>query len=617
MIVSHLHSPKSTVHSWEAWFSVSIALFLLVGLALRMASTDLLAMACLTLLALAQSLGETLAGETSLPNVNQLVAGFGNPALVTVGLLFVVVTGLELTGATDLVTGWLLKRPRGLLDAQTRLLTPVAALSAFLNNTPMVAAMLPVVADLSKRTNLPGSRFFLPLSYAAILGGMCTTIGTSTNLLVNSKIAELGGVAGYEPIGFFAPGWVGLPATLVGLAYILGLSRFLLPDRRPAVSPQDDPRQYTVEMSVTPGGPLVGKTIEDAGLRHLPGLYLAEIQRNGDSLPAVAPSERLHAGDLLLFVGMLESVVDLQKVRGLSTGSNQGSKLNVPAWNRKMVEAVVSSRCPLVGKSIRAGRFRTHYGAAVIAVARGGERIRKKIGDVVLEPGDVLLLEASPQFVQNRRESRDFFLVSAIDNAAIRRPERAWIGLAVLLAMVAMAATGTMDILTAALAAGLAMIVFRCCTMGEARRSVDWSILLVIGAALGIAAALEKTGAAAALARGFVEIAGDSPFLALAAVFLATMVCTEMITNNAAALLMFPIGWETALSLGSNPIAFAVAVMIAASAGFSTPFGYQTNLMVFGPGGYRFGDYLRFGIPLNLLVFVVSMIVIPLVWPLH
>lgn len=595
--------------SWEAWFSLSIALFLLLGLALRIASTDLLAMGSLALLAVVSN----LSGSPLLPNVAELVAGFGNPALVTVGLLFAVVAGLELTGGTDLATSWLLRRPRNLLDAQIRLLAPVATLSAFLNNTPIVAAMLPVVADLGKRTGLPNSRFFLPLSYTAILGGMCTTIGTSTNLLINSEIVEQGG----EPLSFFGPGWVGLPATLLGLAYMFLASRYLLPDRRPAVSPHDDPRQYTVEMTVVPGGPLVGQTIEDAGLRHLPGLYLAEIQRNGDSLPAVAPTERLMAGDLLLFVGMLDSVVDLQKTRGLSTGTDQARKLNVPAWSRKMVEAVVSSRCPLVGKSIRAGRFRTHYGAAVIAVARGNQRVAGKIGDVVLEPGDVLLLEASPQFMQHRRESRDFFLVSAIDNAPVRRPERVWISLAILLAMVLLAATGTLDILAAALAAALAMILFRCCTMVEARRSVDWSILLVIGAALGIGGALDRSGAAAAVAHGLLNVAGANPLLALAAVYLATMLCTEMITNNAAALLMFPIGWEAAVSLGANPIAFSVAVMIAASAGFSTPFGYQTNLMVFGPGGYRFSDFLRFGVPLNLLVFLVAMVVIPLVWTLR
>lgn len=594
--------------TWEPWFALLVASMLLVGLALRWASTDLLAIACLAVLILTQN----LTGTPFLPKTDQMVAGFGNPALVTVGILFAVVAGLELTGATDLATAWLLRRPKGLVDAQLRLLTPVAVLSAFLNNTPIVAAMLPVVSDLCKRTRLPASRFFLPLSYAAILGGMCTTIGTSTNLLVNSKIAE----KNIAEVGFFEPGWVGLPVTLVGLLYMILAGRFLLPNRKPVVSPQDDPRRYTVEMSVAEGGPLVNQTIENAGLRHLPGLYLAEIQREGDSLPAVAPTEKLQAGDLLLFVGMLDSVVDLQKIRGLMAGDDQARKLNVPAWHRKLVEAVVSSRCPMLNKTIREARFRTHYGAAVIAVARGGERIEGKIGDVRLQAGDVLLLEATPQFITRRRESSDFFLVSTVDQASVRRHDKAWLGLGILLVMVTLAATETLNILTAALAAALAMIATRCCTMIEARRSVDWSVLLVIGSALGIGAALDISGAAARIANGLLSLAGDNPLFALAAVYLATMICTELITNNAAALLMFPIAWNTAETLEANPITFSLAVMIAASAAFSTPFGYQTNLMVFGPGGYRMSDYLKFGLPLNIIVFIVAMIIIPLVWPL-
>jgi di/tricarboxylate transporter len=270
----------------------------------------------------------------------------------------------------------------------------------------------------------------------------------------------------------------------------------------------------------------------------------------------------------------------------------------------------------MIGKSIRESRFRTYYGAAVLAVARGQRRISGKIGDVVLEPGDVLLLEASPQFVRNRRRSGDFFLVSTLEHAAVRRPERVWMGLGILVAMVGLAALQVLSILTASLCGALAMIATRCCTMTEARRSIDWSILLVIGAALGIGAALDKSGAAAAIAEGLLGVAGQNELWALAAVYLATMLCTELITNNAAAVLMFPIGWQTAIGLEANPLAFAVAVMMSASAGFSTPFGYQTNLMVYGPGGYRLSDYVRFGLPLNILVFVVSMVIIPRVWPL-
>ncbi len=592
---------------WEAWLTVSMAISLLLALALRIAATDMLAITCLGVLMLAQN----LSGTEQLPSPRDAVIGFGNEGLITVALLFAVVAGLELTGGTELATSWLLKRARTLAGAQLLLLSPVAVLSAFLNNTPVVAALLPVVNDLSKRVGTSPSQLLLPLSYMAILGGMCTLIGTSTNLLVQGLVIEQGAA----PLGFFAPAAVGIPVTILGLAYILIASRWLLPNRRPAVSSKDDPRQYTVEMVVTPGGALVGQTIEAAGLRHLPGLYLAEIEREHERLTAVSPTERLCAGDVLVLVGMLESVVDLQKIRGLSPPDDQARKLGMPAWHRRLVEAVVSSRCQLLGQTIREGRFRTHYGAAVIAVARGDRRLPGKLGDVRLEVGDVLLLEASPTFLEQRAQSHEFFLVSNVPGGAVRRPERAWLALGVLVTMVLAATLTPLSIVTAALLACIAMIVFCCCTADEARQSIDWSVLIVIGAALGIGKALEQSGAAQAIAGGLLTLASGDPLLSLAAIYLATMLCTEMITNNAAAVLMFSIAWKTSLALGVSPLPFVMAVMIAASASFSTPFGYQTNLMVYGLGGYRMTDYLRFGLPMNLLVFLTAMLIIPQVWP--
>ncbi len=591
---------------WEAWLTLSVAASLLLGLSLRIASTDLLAIACLGVLILAQS----LTGTPRLPDSTSAVAGFGNEGLVTIGLLFAVVAGLELTGGTELATGWLLKRARTLVGAQLLLLTPVAILSAFLNNTPVVAAMLPAVNDLAKRVRATSSQLLLPLSYATILGGMCTLIGTSTNLLVQGKIVQ----EGLPPLGFFAPAAVGIPATVLGIVYMVLTSRWLLPARSPAVSAGDDPRQYTVEMMVKPGGALVGQTIEAAGLRHLSGLFLVEIQREDDVLTAVGPSERLRPGDLLVLVGILESVVDLQKIRGLTPADNQARKLGSPAWQRKLVEAVVSSRCSLLGKTIREGRFRTNYGAAVIAVARGDKRLPGKLGDVRLEVGDVLLLEASPTFLEKSSQSHDFFLVSDVPGGVIRRPERAWVSLAVLVAMVLAATLTPISILTAALLAAVAMIALRCCTSEEARQAIDWSVLIVVGAAIGIGESLRQSGGAAAIAGFLLDLAGGNPLWSLAAVYLATMLCTEMITNNAAAVLMFPIGMKASIALDVSPYPFILAVMIAASASFSTPFGYQTNMMVYGLGGYRMTDYLRFGLPLNVLLFVLAMLIIPLVW---
>jgi di/tricarboxylate transporter len=592
---------------WEAWLTIAVALSLLASLALRVAATDLLAISCLAVLIVVQA----VTGTPNLPTPEAAVLGFGNSGLITVALLFAVVAGLDYTGGTELATGWLLRKAKTLRSAQVRLLLPVAGMSAFLNNTPVVAAMLPVVDDLSKRIPGSQSRLLLPLSYATILGGMCTLIGTSTNLLVSGEYTKETG----KTLDFFAPIWVGLPVTVIGVAYMIFASKRLLPDRKAAVSTADDPRQYTVEMQVEAGGPLVGKTIEDAGLRNLSGLYVAEIQREDGVINAVAPGERLRAGDVLILVGALESVVDLRKIRGLATADAQTSKLNVPAWRRTLVEAVVSPRCALIGKTIREGRFRSHYGAAVVAVARGDRRLTGKLGDVKLEVGDVLLLEATPSFVRQRSESHDFFLVSAVDNAIIRRPEKAWASLVILLTMVVVASATRVGILPAAFVASIAMIAMRCCTTTEARRSIDWSVLIVIGAAIGIGNALKQSGAAEAVAGGLLELAGRNPLASLAAIYLATMLCTELITNNAAAMLMFPIAIKSAESLALSEMPFVMAIMIAASACFMTPFGYQTNMMVYGIGGYRLGDYVRFGLPVSVIVFVVSMIMIPMVWP--
>ncbi len=318
-----------------------------------------------------------------------------------------------------------------------------------------------------------------------------------------------------------------------------------------------------------------------------------------------------------MFVGIIESVVDLQKMRGLAPATDQTFKLDAPRTQRSLIEAVVSDRCPLIGKSIREGRFRSEYNAAVIAVARSGKRITARIGDIVLQPGDTLLLEAHQGFVQERRNSSHFFLVSGVENSAPTRHERAWLALAVLAAMVIVAGFGWLDMLAAALLASLLMILARCCTGTEARQSIDWSVLLVIGASLGIGQALDTSGAAQAVASKLINLASGHPWMVLAMVYFVTMIFTELITNNAAAVLVFPIALAAARSLGVGFMPFAITIMVAASSCFATPIGYQTNLMVYGPGGYRFSDYARLGVPLDLIFMAVTVVIAPLVYPFH
>jgi di/tricarboxylate transporter len=339
-----------------------------------------------------------------------------------------------------------------------------------------------------------------------------------------------------------------------------------------------------------------------------------EIVRAGDVLPAVSSDEQLHALDRLVFAGVVESVVELQRVRGLRPATDQVFRLEGARVARRLVEAVVSDSCPLVGRSIREGRFRSVYDAAVVAVARNGERLRQRIGDIVLRPGDTLLLETHSWWEESRRNSRDFFLVSTVPGARPARHDRAWVAAGILLLMIVTAGTGALSMLNAAaLAAGL-MLVTRCLSASQARGSVDWAVLVVIAASFAMSRAVETTGLAAWIVHGLSGSLTATPWLALATVYGITMVCNAVMSNNAAVALMFPIAAATAQSLGVNLLPFAVALMMAGSNDFATPIGYQTNLMVYGPGGYRFSDYVRLGGPLNLLLWGAAVLIIPYFW---
>jgi len=541
----------------------------------------------------------------------QALSGLSNPGLATVGVLFIVAAGLVDTGAIAAVSNQLMGKVRSVIGAQARMIFPVIAVSAFLNNTPVVAILVPVVQDWCRRQRMSVSKFMMPLSYAAILGGTCSLIGTSTNLVVHGLVLEQTDLG---PMGLFSIAKVGLPAAIIGAVYVLLMNRRLLPERRPPLTENPNAREYAIEMLIREGSPIVGRTIEEAGLRHLPGAFLAEIERGRSVLLAVPPTERLQVDDRLVFVGAVDSVVDLVKLKDLVPAPEQLFKLDTPRPERKLLEAVISRVSPLAGQTIRDGRFRSRYGAVVIAVARDGERLRGKVGDIKLRAGDTLLIEARPTFLEQQRHSRDFLLVSEIQGASPPRHERALVSAVILLGMVVAAATFVDMLLAALVAAGL-MVATRCTTSARARASIDWSVLAVIAASFGLGTSLEVTGAAAHLAQSWLSLAGEGPWLALAAVYLVTMVFTEFITNNAAAVLVFPIAQATAEALGVSFWPFVVAIMMAGSASFATPIGYQTNLMVYGPGGYRFTDYVRFGLPLNLLLAAVTICLIPLFWP--
>jgi di/tricarboxylate transporter len=429
--------------------------------------------------------------------------------------------------------------------------------------------------------------------------------------VVNGLLIKETGSAG---LAMLEIAWVGIPVMLIVFIFILLSSKWLLPERVPAISRYDDAREYTVEMLVEKGSVLSGKSIEEAGLRQLPGMFLIEIDRQGQIMPAVSSYEVLRDDDRLVFAGVIESVVDLQKTKGLMPASNQIYKLDSSRQDRVLVEAVVSDSCPLAGKSVCKGRFRNFYNAVIIAVARNGKRVQQKIGDIVLRPGDTLLLESHHSFVEQQRNSRDFFLVSEIDGTNPPQYQKAMLAISILALMILLVTTGWLSMLKASLLAAGLMILTRCTSGREARRSVDWQILIVIAASFGLGSALHNTGAAESIAISLIELAGGNEVISLALMFAATALLSAVATNNAAAVIMFPIALTTANNLGLSLMPFVLTLMVAASASFATPIGYQTNLMVYGVGGYRFSDYLRIGIPLTVLVGLTTILVVPLVW---
>ncbi|MGB0768311.1 MAG: SLC13 family permease [Phycisphaeraceae bacterium] len=608
--------------TWESWVMLGLLAMMAITILRGVAGADTVLLGGLSLAmgigALSEALGLNSA-DARFPGTVEAVAGFGSKAVVTIGVLFVIAEGLRQTGAMAMVTRPLLGQPKTLAVAQTRLMLPVAGLSAFLNNTPIVAMLMPIVTDWCRRTGISPSKLFIPLSYAAIMGGSCSLIGTATNVFVAAEYGaalDAGQVKG-APLAMFSITYVGLPAALVGIGYILLTSRWLLPNHGDA-SDNRDARQYTFEMLVDPDSPIDGKSIEEAGLRNLPGGYLIGIERDGERRVAVAPQTTLHRGDVLIFAGELDSMLELTETKGLSRATRDQAQKLPP--NLELIEAVLSDRSPLVGKSVREGGFRSVYNAVVIAVHRGGERLDAKIGEIVLRAGDTLLLEADRQFVTRHRNRQDFYYLNALGAAERYRSNKAAIALVVLAAVVALATTQVMDLVTAALLGAGVMVVTGCCSTYEARQSINWRVLIMMGSAIGFGQAMYTTGVATEAATALIGLMPDGqPIYSLAAVYLVAMVLTSIIGPVPTAGLLFPVLIAVAgpggLDCDFTP--FAVTLMMTAAASFASPSAYQTNLMVANAGGYRPIDFLRMGLPLNLLVMATTLLITPRVWPFY
>ncbi len=587
---------------WQGW----LTLFLTVSALLILASTrigpHLVMMAVLTVLS---TFGIISPGEA--------LAGFSNPGLLTVAAMFVVAAGVHQSGGVDLLVNKALGHPRSVRGALSRIVLPVTLFSAFLNNTPVVATMIPAVNAWARKINVPASKLMIPLSYTAILGGTLTLIGTSTNLVINGQYQDLTGEAGFS---LFAITAVGLPVALLGIAFIWIFFPSWLPDRSEKQA-FANMREFTLEVTVAPDGPLVGKTVAEAGLRHLKRIYLVEIERQDSIVTAVSSEEILRGHDRLVFAGDTQAISDLLRINGIvpsvENGHSEALTKNRP--ERCLVEAVVSPHCSAVGLAIRDARFRDRYGAAVLAVARGGERLKGNLGTIELKPGDTLLLEARPAFVSRQRYNKDFLLINDLDEETPRH-DKAYLSWGILISLVLAAGIGWISMLNASLIGAGLMILTGCCSASQAEKSLDLTVIITIGASFALGNALLQTGVASILAQNIVELSHGHAWLMLILTYLAVSLLTETITNNAAAILMLPIVLEVTETAQLNNEPFVFAIMMAASASFATPLGYQTNLMVYGPGGYRFHDFLKVGVPMNLFIGLATLAVLLLGWPL-
>ncbi|MDE0621198.1 MAG: SLC13 family permease [Bryobacterales bacterium] len=550
------------------------------------------------------------------------LAGFAHPAVVAIGALFVVAAGLFETGASTALANRLLGRPRSVRGAQMRLIIPVMLLSAFINNTPVVAMYLPIVRDWAKRIRVSPSKLLMPLSFSSILGGQLTLVGSASNLIVMglyvNYLAEAGLATPSSLLQFWGPALLGLPLAGIGLAYLVCASPGLLPERQPLADEWDSARNYTVQMDVLPGSAVSGATIESAGLRGLPGLFLFEIERGGLVIPAPGPETTLRAGDRLGFTGVLDSVVDLQRIRGLAPTQHHQDDAADPSADRELVEAVIPASSPLAGKTVRQTRFRTVFSAAVVAVHRSGALIRRKVGDIQLQPGDTLLLETPPGFADHYRNSSDFCLVSPVSSFAQPRHDRMWRAVAVAGLLAAGVALTAWPPVVVCLCAALLMVLAGCVSANQAFESIPLRVLVAVAAALGMGSALAQSGAATALAAALLEF-GQALGLGYRGMLLALVLFAssfaQVISKNGAAALVFPVAMATARELGLHPEPFAFCLIVGCGLSFLSPISYQTNLMVYGPGGYRFLDFPKVGLPLTILLAVTGVVLCPWIFP--
>lgn len=551
---------------------------------------------------------------TGLITPAEAFQSFANEAPITVAAMFILSFALQRTGAIEDLANKLRLMPKmGEAKLLLSLMVLVAAVSAFLNNTPVVVTFLPLVLGLAKHHQISASKLLIPLSFAAIFGGTCTLIGTSTNLAVSALVQEKYDVT----IGLFDITLPGLILATAGLLYMILIGRHLLPAREPLSTLVDDlaGRLYYAEVEVSPGSKWIGHPLARTELARWDGVAIKELRRQGVRVARNFLNTVLEPGDRILVSCRLKALLNLQANRHLVVHNAKHNERPEEREGIRVVELLVMNNSTFAGQSLEDVHFQERSGAHVLAIHRSGEQLRGKLGAIRLRFGDTLLVKIPQAALLGLRGSRDLMILSDLPLPSPRRNKKPLV-LAVFAAMVGLAATNLYPISLLAVTAVVVLVITRCIQVSEMYEAIDWRTVTMIIGMIALGTAVDRTGTGKWLAQSALGVLGDvHPLVILGIIYLITTTLTEMISNNAVAILMTPIAMETATAYGLSPLPFFIAIMFAASASFATPIGYQTNTFVYGAGGYTFRDFLRVGVPLNLLFWLVASAIIPLIYP--
>ncbi len=547
---------------------------------------------------------------TGVLDAGEAFSGFSSTSVIVIGVLFVVVAGMTHTGVLQWIVKHLMGQPSTYTKAVLRLMLPVAALSSFLSNTTVVAMFVDIVKMWSKKLNISPSKLLIPLSYASGMGGICTLIGTPPNLIISGLYANHTG----HTMNIMATTIPGLFCLFIGVLSIIALRR-LLPDRKAPESAFEATTDYTVELLVPSDNPYIGKTIAETNLNDVPGGHLIELIHYDAVISPVPDDEVLMGGDRLVFTGQVDEILDLKESHQLVNADHYVFSMKEIDKKRQLQTAFVSFGSPLIGKNISSSGFEKKNNMVLVAVSRQGTRINKSPREVVLQPGDTLLLEC-PRHVDLNKDTLKSQLYFFDSMAVANFSSKTFISVAIMIAMVVLSALNIMPLLQCAFLAAFAMLITRCCSPDQAMKAVNWDILMIFAGSVVLGTAIQKTGLAEQLAFGILDVCGTNPIVVMTAICFVGTFATEFISNTAAGAMFFPIMYETAEELGYEPFPFLIALMISVSSSFATPIGSPTHMLVYGPGGYRFSDFLRIGLLMNLIILAANIIIVNLVYPL-